>query len=143
MGRKRIKAEGSKDRIGETIDLARCPTCEEHPDCLACMEGKCTALSISGGQGCVFYKPAEVELAQSKASYRRLKEEGKHDLISKYIKPLTALGVLDDEISEAEAVGRTMEEFEAADYEKQLKESGYVAATADAPVNTQPSETVT
>ena len=142
MGRKRIKAEGSKDRIGEIIDLAKCPTREEHPDCFACMEGKCTALSICGGRGCVFYKPAEVELAQSMKSYRRLKENGRTDLISKYIKPLTALGVLDDEISEAEAVGRTMEEFEAADYEKQLKESGY-AATADAPVDTQPSEMVT
>ena len=143
MGRKRIKAEGSKDRIGEIIDLAKCPTCEEHPDCFACMEGKCTALSISGGQDCAFFKPAEVELAQCKASYRRLKEEGKHDLISKYMKPLTALGVLDDEITESETIGRKMEEFEAADYEKQLKESGFATATADAPVDTQPSEMVT
>lgn len=105
MGRKRIKAEGSKDRIGETVDLAKCPSCEEHPDCFACMEGKCTALIISGGQDCAFYKPAEVELVQCKESYRRLKESERTDLISKYIKPLTALGVLDDEISEIIEIG--------------------------------------
>ncbi len=87
----------------------------------------------------LFFKPAEVELAQCKASYRRLKEEGKHELIRKYIKPLTALGVL-----EAETIGRTMEEFEAADYEKQLKESRLPVVPDEVPIDigAQPSEMV-
>ncbi len=138
MGRKKIRMEGLRDRIGETVDLMKCPTCAEHQDCFACMEGRCTALKESGGQDCVFYKPATVELARCKESYRRLKDSDKNDLILKYIKPLTALGVLDDEIGEAEAVSCTMEEFETADYQKQLMASGILVE-----VSSQMAEMVT
>ena len=116
----------TKDRVGESVDLKKCPECAEHPDCFACMEGKCTALRESGGQGCVFYKSSDAELARCKESYRRLKEKGKNSLICKYIKPLSELGALDDEINEEDRISRRIEEFKAADYEKQLKASGII-----------------
>lgn len=55
MGRKKKEKVGTFDRIGEEVNLEKCPECLEHPDCFAWMEGRCTALNESGGQGCVFY----------------------------------------------------------------------------------------
>ena len=58
MGRKRKNffENVTFDRIGEPVNLEKCPECAEHSDCFACIGGKCTALSESGGQGCVFYR---------------------------------------------------------------------------------------
>ena len=36
--------------------MDKCPECAEHPNCFACIDGKCTALSECVGQGCVFYR---------------------------------------------------------------------------------------
>ena len=54
MGRKKKEKVGSFDRIGEEVNLEKCPECVEHPDCFAWMEGRCTALKESGGRGCAF-----------------------------------------------------------------------------------------
>ena len=57
MGRKKKEKVGSFDRIGEEVNLEKCPECVEHPDCFAWMDGRCTALKESGCRGCVFLLP--------------------------------------------------------------------------------------
>ena len=102
-----------RDRVGELTDLSECPVCAEHPDCFANIEGCCTALKkVDDGSPCPFYKNAEANMADARRSYQRLKENGRSDLISRYIKPLSAMGLLDDEI----AVGACMDAM--ADYAK-------------------------
>ena len=54
--------------------MDKCPECAEHPDCFACIGGKCTALSECGGQGCVFYKPEHQALQEVQRAYQVLKE---------------------------------------------------------------------
>ena len=49
--------------------MDKCPECAEHPDCFACINGKCTALSENGGQGCVFYKPEQQALQEVQRAY--------------------------------------------------------------------------
>ena len=34
------------DWAGESVDKDSCPLCTKHPDCFACVEGYCTALSM-------------------------------------------------------------------------------------------------
>ena len=111
-----------KDRIGESVDLNKCPDCTAHIDCFGNIAGKCTALNctVYGGQGCTFYKPLEVALAEDKAAFKRLVENQRYDLIQKYGKQLSALGAMDDEImgeSNAE-----LDVYAQADYQKQLAE---------------------
>ena len=110
MGRKRIKPVGTTDRIGEEVNLDKCPECSEHPDCFCHLNGKCTALNACGGQGCVFYMPAEKAFKEGRAAYRKLKEMKRHNLIQRYIKAYTAMGFLDEEL---EAADEKIKEFEA------------------------------
>lgn len=98
MGRRKKEKIGTFDCIGEEVNLEKCPECVEHPDCFAWMEGRCTALKESGGQDCVFYCPAETAIAEARVCFRKLLEHGRTDLIQKYFKPLSALGLLDEEI---------------------------------------------
>ena len=98
MGRKKKERVGSFDRIGEEVNLEKCPECVEHPDCFAWMEGRCTALKESGGQGCVFYCPAETAIAEARVCFRKLMAQHRTDLIQKYFKALSALGLMDEEI---------------------------------------------
>ena len=95
MGRKKKEKVGSFDRIGEEVNLEKCPECVEHPGCFAWMEGRCTALKESGGRGCVFYCPAEIAIAEARVCFRKLMEQHRTDLIQKYFKALSALGLLD------------------------------------------------
>ena len=108
MGRKKKEKVGSFDRIGEEVNLEKCPECVEHPDCFAWMEGRCTALKESGGQGCVFYCPAEKAIAEARVCFRKLMEQHRTDLIQKYFKSLSALGLLDEEI---DAVCRSVDQL--------------------------------
>ena len=110
MGRKRKEKDGIFDRIGEEVNLEKCPECSEHPDCFCHLNGKCTALNASGGQGCVFYKPLEQALEESRMVYRKLKRIKRYDLIQRYIKVYMAMGILDDEI---EAETEKIKEIEA------------------------------
>ena len=97
MGRKRkiLFEDITYDRIGEPVNMDKCPECAEHPDCFACIEGKCTALSECGGQGCVFYKPEQQAIQEALRAYQMLKGKKRYDLIQKYIKAFTALGAKD------------------------------------------------
>lgn len=108
MGRKKKEKVGSFDRIGEEVNLEKCPECVEHPDCFAWMEGRCTALKESGGRGCVFYCPAEKAIAEARVCFRKLMEQHRTDLIQKYFKSLSALGLLDEEI---DAVCRAVDQL--------------------------------
>ena len=116
MGRRKKERNGIYDRIGEEVNLEKCPVCREHTDCFAWLDGKCTALSVSGGQGCSFYKPADKGVEDCRNVYMRLKAAGRYDLIQKYIKFYTRMGFIDEEIEKAEQESREMEKWEDADF---------------------------
>lgn len=122
MGRKRTRffENITYDRIGEPVNLEKCPECAEHPDCFACIGGKCTALSESGGQDCVFYKPEQQALQEVQRAYRVLKENKRYDLITKYMKALTALGATTQEFDAGESIMDELDKFAAEDLAAQL-----------------------
>ena len=126
MGRKREREIGPVDRLGEEINLEKCPQCPDHPDCFACIEGRCTALKESGGEGCIFYKPTETAIAENKQIYQHLKEIGRHDLIVKYIKTETKLGMLNAEMEAAAYQSKQLQAFEASDFEEAVRDAGLV-----------------
>ena len=118
MGRKKKEKTGTFDRIGEEVNLEKCPECIAHPDCFAWMEGRCTALKESGGEGCVFYCLADTAIEEARQGFRKLVEMHRTDLIEKYYKALSALGFLDEEI---EAVCR-MEDQLADEFPEEWEE---------------------
>lgn len=123
MGKKKqTERTGPRDRIGESVDLDKCPVCPEHADCFACLEGKCTALKESGGTGCVFYKPTETVVRENKRIVTELRRKRRSDLIRDHAAALAAMGAFDDEIREAENTVAGLESFRIADYEKALSE---------------------
>lgn len=123
MGRKKKGVGGPFDRIGEPLNLEKCPACFEHTDCFACIDGRCTALNESGGQGCIFFKPYDEAVRENTDAYRKLKNSKRYDLIRKYSKAYVAFGVEDDEFAEGSAISEELEVFEAADYTAQMKEA--------------------
>ena len=120
MGRKKKEKIGTFDRIGEEVNLEKCPECMAHPDCFAWMEGKCTALNESGGEDCVFYCPADIAMEKARQCFRRLIELQRTELIQKYFKALSALGLLDKEI---DAVCRMGDQLSDGFFQDPLKES--------------------
>lgn len=109
------------DRVGERTDLSLCPECAAHPDCFANIKGRCTALrSVDGAESCGFFKTEAQYMAEAKRCYQRLKDEGRSDLITRYIKPLSALGLLDDEIEAAEQYGEQFDAFRESNYQEQV-----------------------
>lgn len=141
MGRKRKEKIGIFDRIGEAVNPEKCPDCLEHPDCFSCLDGKCTALNVSGGQGCVFYKSAERAIEEARAGYKRLREAGRFDLIQKYIKAYAAMGLLDVDIEESAEKAAEFEAFQASDYQAALMEMSREAGNAPDGEYVQPSPT--
>lgn len=126
MGRKpkEDKPNIIRDRGGERTDLFLCPICASHPDCFANIKERCTALSVvDESMPCPFYKSAEKNMAQAKQCYQHLKDTGRSDLISKYIKPLSAMGMLDDEIAAAESYGEQFDSFREGNYQEQLQKA--------------------
>ena len=115
-----------RDRIGELVDLNKCPVCTAHTDCFGNINGKCTALNDSGvcnGQGCVFYKNRDQALSENKAAFKKLVQTRRYDLISKYGKQLAAIGAMDDEaMDDSFEGGCDLDAFAEADYQKQLEE---------------------
>ena len=124
MGRKKKEKVGNFDRIGEEVNLEKCPECPEHPDCFACLEGRCTALSESGGMSCVFYKPADKGIKECRDAYEKLKESGRYDLLQKYFKAFTALGFLDDEIEEEQRRVEMLRVCQDSDYKAEKDPEG-------------------
>lgn len=129
MGRKpkaetEKKADIIRDRVGEKTDLFSCPECPcaaMLTDCFAAIGGRCTALKETEGCiPCVFYKSTEQFFSDARKSYQRLKKKGRTDLIVKYIKTLSAMGMLDEEIEAAEKCGEEFELFKERDYKEQL-----------------------
>ena len=122
MGRKRKNfiEDATYDRIGEPVNLDKCPACTEHPDCFACIGGNCTALSECGGQGCVFYKPEQQALQEVQRAYRVLKENKRFDLIAKYLKALTALGATAQEFDAGENIMAELDKYAADDFTAKL-----------------------
>lgn len=123
MGRKKTRffENITYDRIGEPVNMDKCPDCAEHPDCFACIDGMCSALSESGGQGCVFYKPEQQALQEVQRGYQVLKENKRYDLIAKYRKALTALGATAQEFDAGESIMAELDEYAAEDYAAQLE----------------------
>ena len=122
MGRRKKERNGIYDRLGEEVNLEKCPECREHSDCFSCLEGRCTALSVCGGQGCSFYKPKEKAIDDFRDSYRRLKESGRYDLIQKYIKFYTVMGFLDEEIEVEERETRRLDAYRDSDFSALMKQ---------------------
>lgn len=119
-----MKTNIVRDRVGEKTDLSLCPVCQMHADCFAAMDGKCTALkTVNTAEPCVFYKSTEENLSQARRCYQRLKDTGRSDLINKYIKALSAMGLLDDEIREAERYGDELEAFQESNYQALMDEA--------------------
>lgn len=123
MGRKRKNffEDITYDRIGEPVNMEKCPECAEHPDCFACIDGKCTALSECGDQGCVFYKPEQQAIQEVQRAYQVLKENKRYDLIQKYIKAFIALGAKDEEFYAGEDIMAELDEYAAEDFAAQLE----------------------
>ena len=123
MGRKKTRffENITYDRIGEPVNMDKCPECAKHPDCFACIDGKCTALSENGGQGCVFYKPEQQALQEVQRAYQVLKENKRYDLIYKYMKALTALGATAQEFDAGESIMAELDEYAAEDFAAQLE----------------------
>ena len=123
MGRKRKNfiENITYDRIGEPVNMDKCPECAEHPDCFACIDGKCTALNEGGGQGCVFYKPEQQALQEVQRAYQVLKENKRFDLIYKYMKALDALGATEQEFDAGESIMDELDEYAAEDLAAQLE----------------------
>ena len=118
MGRlKKTVQNGPFDRIGELVNLEKCPDCTAHLDCFACMNGKCTALNLSDGDQCSFYKPlAQIE-KEDRETYRKLKESKRYDLIEKYADTFSALGIFDAEIGDSDKAADELAKFEEDDFE--------------------------
>lgn len=118
-----MKTNIVRDRVGEKTDLSLCPECPMHADCFAWINGKCTALkTVDTAEPCVFYKSTEENLSQARLCYQRLKDIGRSDLINKYIKALSAMGLLDDEIREAERYGDELAAFRESNYQELMDE---------------------
>jgi len=110
------------DRVGERVDPETLLVCEEHADCFAWMEGRCTALNAKADpSACGFFKTTEQALSECRRCYRRLKEQERSDLITRYIKALTALGMLDEEIEAEELNREQLDAFEKTNYQEQLE----------------------
>lgn len=144
----KVTDEGNKDmvrdRIGELVDLNKCPVCTAHTDCFGNINGKCTALNDSGvcnGQGCVFYKNRNQALAENKTAFKKLVQTRRYDLINKYGKQLAALGAMDDEAMNISIDGiEDLEVFAEADYQQQMEELNVHEHLEELKAHEQPEE---
>lgn len=112
------------DRVGERVDPETLPACKDHSDCFAWMDGRCTALNARADtDNCGFFKTNEEAMSECRKCYQRLREQDRTDLIIQYIKPLTALGLLDEEIEAAQRYGEQFDSFEKSNYLEQLEKA--------------------
>lgn len=117
------------DKVGEETDLSLCPICAGHLDCHANIDGHCTALNaVDKREACAFYKSMDANLAAVRRCYQRLKKEGRRDLIDRYIRQMTAMGLLDDDIKAEEQYADILDSFRNSDYQEQLDEAFQDAA---------------
>lgn len=79
--------------------------CDRHPDCFACKDGLCVALSDNsfGERDCPFYKTREQNRQEMKECLCRLVMKGRYDLIRKYKETLMELGVFDADTQDVPA----------------------------------------
>ena len=122
VGRKRTREAKPIDRIGERVDLEKCPVCTEHMDCFSYLGGRCTALKYAD-EGCAFYCSSHKAISEVKQAYQKLKESGRTDLIRKYIKTMAALGVLDDEIEEYGRKAAELDAYKNVDFDALMRET--------------------
>ena len=116
------------DWAGEYVDKDSCPPCAKHA-CFACVEGCCTALRIpdsrrskkAAGGKCGFYQPSRKVKESGIRGYRRLKDTGRTDLISKYADTLIVTGAMDDEIQEADMQAESFDQFRETNFNEQCE----------------------
>lgn len=117
------------DWAGESVERDSCPECTKHPDCFACMDGYCTALRIPDGRvskkkqansECRFYKPRQEVRESGSRAYRRLKENGRMDLIIRYADTLIATGAMDEEIQTADQHAESLDQFRESNFSEQM-----------------------
>lgn len=99
------------------VDLGNCGVYRYVED-----EGRCTALNAKADpSACGFFKTTELALSECRRCYRRLKEQERSNLITRYIKALTALSMLDEEIDAEEHNREQLDAFEKTNYQEQLE----------------------
>jgi hypothetical protein len=62
----------------------------------------------------------DANLAAVRRCYQRLKKEGRRDLIDRYIRQMTAMGLLDDDIKAEEQYADILDSFRSSNYQEQL-----------------------
>ena len=109
------------DKVGEETDLSLCPICAGHLDCHANIGGHCTALNaVDERKACAFYKSMDANLGEVRRCYQQLKIKGRRDLIDRYIRQMTAMGLLDDDIKAEEKFADILDSFKSSNYQEQL-----------------------
>ena len=89
------------DRVGEETDLEKCSVCHAL-SCFSCVQDHCTALGKFSTGGCVFYKDAEENLLKIRRCFYRLISHERFDLLYKYADTMAALGLMNQELKDAE-----------------------------------------
>ena len=118
--------EGRKyilDRIGERALQEDCPICHALA-CFSCAQEHCTALEQAESAGCMFYKDAEGNQREIRRCFYRLIWHERFDLLEKYADTLAALGLMDEEKTEADRQHKILENYRAQRL-KRLRETGW------------------
>lgn len=90
-----------KDRIGEDTGPFDCALCHA-VSCFACIHGYCTALEKYANGTCAFYKDAEENRLEIRRCFYRLISRERFDLLYKYADTMATLGLMDQELKDAE-----------------------------------------
>ena len=99
-----------KDRIGEDTDPSNCALCHA-VSCFSCVQGYCTALEKVTVGGCVFYKDAAQNRKEIRKCFYRLIILERFDLLRKYADTMAALGLMDEELADAELQRKRLVEY--------------------------------
>ncbi len=102
-----------KDRIGEDTDPFDCALCFA-ASCFSCVHGYCTALEKLAAGLCAFYKEAEENRREIRRCFYRLISYECFDLLYKYADTMAALGLMDQEVKDAENQRAMLAEYQRA-----------------------------
>ena len=101
-----------KDRIGEDTDPSDCVLCYA-VSCFSCVQGYCTALEKITVGGCVFYKDAAQNRKEIRRCFYRLISHDRFDLLRKYADTMAALGLMDEELADAELQRKRLGDYQS------------------------------
>lgn len=102
----------SKDCIGEDTDPSDCALCHAI-SCFSCVQDYCTALEKITVGGCVFYKDAAQNRKEIRRCFYRLISRERFDLLRKYADTMAALGLMDEELADAELQRKRLGDYQS------------------------------